>query len=267
MPKNKKQKFHIACQKGDLAKFLLLPGNPDRVSKIAKVWDNQHEVACTREFRSVTGKYKNTPISCLSTGIGAPSTAIAVEEAARLGVKTFIRTGSTGALSAKMKIGDFIINTGAMRLEGVSKSYIRVEYPAIANYEVVLALIDACEKFHYPYHLGITASIDSFYVGGGYPGFQGYNQSHFKHSLHDLIAAKVANIEMESATIFTIASLYGLRAGSICVVSDNFITKQFQKMCRENDLAKVASEAVYILSQWDKIKKQKNKKYFYPSLK
>lgn len=128
-------------------------------------------------------------------------------------------------------------------------------------------MIEACEKFHYHYHLGITASIDSFYVGGGYPGFQGYNQSHSKHFLKDLIAAKVANIEMESATIFTIASLYGLRAGSICVVSDNFITKQFRKMGKEQDLAKVASEAVYILSRWDKLKKQKNKKYFYPSLK
>jgi len=261
-----KQKFHIGCQKGDLAQFLLLPGDPDRVNKIAQVWDNYHQVAHQREFHSVTGKHKSIPISCLSTGAGAPSTAIAVEESARLGVQTFIRVGSTGSLSSKIKIGDFVINTGAMRLEGASKSYVKKEYPAMANYEVILALIEACEKFKFNYHLGITASVDSFYVGGGHSGFKGYNQSYFKNFLSDLMAAKVTNIEMEAATIFTIANLYGLRAGAICVVSDNFITKEFQKMSREKELAKVASEAVFILAQWDKLKKQKHKKYFFPSL-
>lgn len=259
------RQYHIACRKGDLAGFVLLPGDPGRVNKIAGVWDNFKEIANHREYHSVIGAYHSVPISCLSTGIGSPSTAIAVEEAARIGVHTFIRVGSTGAIQPGLKPGDLIINVAGVKFEGTSKRYIFDEYPSFAHYEVVLALIEACEKLGFRYHLGITASTDSFYVGEGRLGFKGYNQSYSENVLKDLQQAKVTNLEMEASALFTIASLYELRAGAICAVFDNLVTDEF-KIAGEKEVALAASEAVAILDKWDKIKKEKGKKYFYPSL-
>ena len=266
MPSQKgNRQYHIACRKGDLAPYILLPGDPGRVPKIAQPWDNKKEVAFHREYHSITGHFKSTEISCLSTGIGAPSTAIAIEEAARIGVHTFIRVGSTGALQPEIKPGDLVINTAGVKLEGTSKNYVRTEYPALASYEVVLALIEACERLNLRYHLGITASTDSFYVGEGRPGFKGYNQSYFENVLSDLQKAKVVNVEMEASALCTIASLYNLRAGAICAVFDNLVTDEFA-IKGEEEVGLAASEAVVILSEWDKLKKKKRKKYFYPSL-
>ena len=257
--------YHIGCRQGDLAPYVLLPGDPGRVLKISKNWQKKKQIAFNREYCSITGYFKKVKISCLSTGIGAPSTAIAIEEAARLNVKTLIRVGSTGAIQKGINPGDLIINTAAVRLEGTSKNYIQTEYPAMANYEVVLALIEACEKLKFKYHLGITASTDAFYVGEGREGFEGYLQSKHKNILSDLQKAKVINLEMETSLVFTLANLYNLRAGAICAVFDNLLTNKWT-VKGEKDMGKVASEAVVILDQWDKIKKRKKKKYFYPSL-
>jgi len=266
MPSQKgDRQYHIACRKGDLAPYVLLPGDPGRVPKIAEFWEERKEVAWHREYRSMTGLFKGVKISCLSTGIGAPSTAIAVEEAARIGVRTFIRVGSTGALQARIKPGDLVISVGGVKFEGTSKNYVWPEYPALAHYEVVLALIEACEKLKLKYHLGITASTDSFYVGEGRPGLGGYNQSYLENILSDLQKAKVLNIEMESSALFTIANLYNLRAGAICAVFDNLITNEFV-IRGEKEMALVASEAMAILAEWDRLKRKNQKRYFYPSL-
>jgi len=257
--------YHINCREGDLARYILMPGDPGRVDKITALWDEAREISYHREYHAKTGRYKNTEISCLSTGIGAPSTIIAVEEAARLGVDTFIRVGSTGAYQPEIKPGDLVINTAAVRLEGTSKAYVRESYPAAASYEVVLALIEACERLGFTYHLGITASMDAFYVGEGRPGWQGYNQSHLEPLLDDLRKAQVTNVEMEASALFTVANLYKLRAGAICAVFDNLITDEFA-VKGEKEVSLAASEAVVILRQWDELKKKKKKKYFYPSL-
>ena len=259
------RQYHIGCRQGDLAPYLLLPGDPARVLKITENWNKKKQIAFNREYCSITGYFKNVKISCLSTGIGAPSAAIAIEEAARLKVKTFIRVGSAGAIQPGINPGDLIINTAAVRLEGTSGKYIQEEYPASAHYEVVLALIQACEKLRFKYHLGITASTDAFYVGEGRKGFQGYTQSGFKNILSDLQKAKVVDFEMETSVLFTLANLYNLRAGAICAVFDNFITNKWA-VRGEKQAGKAASEAVVILEQWDKIKKRKKKKYFYPLL-
>lgn len=259
------RQYHIACRHGDLAPYLLLPGDPGRVEKIADTWDEKKQVAYHREFRSMTGLYKGVRISCLSTGIGSPSEAIAVEEAARIGVNTFIRVGSTGALQSDIDPGDLVISTAAVRMDGTSQSYVRPEYPAHAHYEVVLALIEACEKLKLRYHVGITASADAFYVGEGRPGLGGYEQSYHKHIIPDLQKAGVVNIEMEASALLTIAGLYGLRAGAVCTVFDNLETNEW-KMVGEKKAGKAASEAVVIMNQWDKAKKKKQKRYFFPSL-
>ncbi len=259
------RQYHIACRQSDLAPYILLPGDPGRVLKITENWNKKKQIAFHREYRSITGYFKGVKISCLSTGIGAPSAAIAIEEAARLRVKTFIRVGSTGALQPGINLGDLIINVAGVRLEGTSKDYVWTEYPAFAHYEVVLALIEACEKLKFKYHLGITASTDAFYVGEGRKGFQGYTQSGFENILPDLQKAKVTNIEMETSVLFTLASLYNLRAGAICAVFDNFVTNKWA-VKGEKRAGQAASQAVVILEQWDKIKKKNKKKYFYPSL-
>jgi len=261
------KQYHIACKQGDLAPYLLMPGDPGRVLKIAKTWDSYKEIAFNRQFKSATGSYSGAKLSCLSTGIGAPGVAIALEEAARIGVHTFIRVGSTGALRKDMKPGDLVINTAGVKLEGTSKNYVREGYPASTSYEVTLALIEACERLKLKYHLGIVASTDSFYVGEGQAGFNGYNQSYLKDVLNDLIKANVINVEMEASALFTIANLYGFRAGSICAVSDNLVTKQFAVLKGEDKLAEAASLAVKLLYEWDKLKQKRDKKYFYPSLR
>lgn len=266
MPKKSgNRQYHIACKRGDLAPYLLLPGDPDRVLKIASHWEKKKIVAYHREFRSVTGIYNSAPISCLSTGIGAPSAAIAVEEAARIGVNTFIRVGSTGALQKGINPGDLVITVAGYKSEGTSKSYVRTEYPAYASHEVVVALIEACEKLRFRYHVGVTCSADAFYVGEGRPGFGGYEQSYHKHIISDLVSAGVLNIEMEASALLTIAGLYGLRAGAICTVFDNLQTNEW-KVTGEKKAGKAASEAIAILYAWDTLKKKKRKKHFYPSL-
>lgn len=258
--------YHIACRPGDVARYVLLPGDPERVPKISSLWDEAEEIAFHREYRTHTGKYKGVQISVTSTGIGGPSSAIAVEELATIGADTFIRVGSTGAIQPGMEIGDLIIARAAVRLEGTSKQYVRVEYPAAADLEVTLALIEAAESLGVRYHLGITASTDSFYLGQGRPGLKGYFPSFAKNILDDLRQANVTNFEMEAATLFTLASIYGLRAGCVCAVFANRVTNEFGK-AGEKEAALVASEAVKILAEWDEEKEKAGKKVWFPGLR
>ncbi|ASJ02529.1 uridine phosphorylase [Thermococcus profundus] len=258
--------YHIACKPGDVSRYVLLPGDPERVPKISSLWDEAREIAFHREYRTHTGKYKGVPISVTSTGIGGPSAAIAVEELAAIGADTFIRVGSTGAIQPGMEIGDLIIAKAAVRLEGTSKQYVRVEYPAVADLEVTLALIEAAESLGVRYHLGITASTDSFYLGQGRPGLNGYFPSFARNIMDDLRQANVTNFEMEAATLYTLASIYGLRAGCICAVFANRVTNEFGK-AGEKEAALVASEAVKILSEWDEEKEKAGKKVWHPGLR
>jgi len=257
--------YHLMLKPGDIAPYVLLPGDPERVPKIAEFWDESKEVARHREYVTYTGRYKGTEISATSTGIGGPSAAIAVEELAQVGAKTLIRVGSTGSIQKDITVGDLIIATGAVRLDGTSKQYVRAEYPALANYEVVLALIEAAESLGVKYHLGIIASTDSFYTGQGRPSFSGYWQSWMNNIIPDLRSAKVLSFEMEAATILTLANLFGLRAGCICAVFADRVRNIFS-IEGEIDAIKVANESVKILSEWDEAKRKANKKYFHPSL-
>ncbi|WP_297534381.1 uridine phosphorylase [Thermococcus sp.] len=258
--------YHIACRPGDVARYVLLPGDPERVPKISSLWDEAREIAFHREYRTHTGRYKGVPISVTSTGIGGPSTAIAVEELAAIGADTFIRVGSTGAIQPGIEIGDLIIAKAAVRFEGTSKQYVRVEYPAVADLEVTLALIEAAETLGVRYHIGITASTDSFYLGQGRPGLNGYFPSFARNILDDLRQARVTNFEMEAATLFTLANIYGLRAGCVCAVFANRVTDEFGK-AGEKEAAMVASEAVKILAEWDEEKGKAGKKVWFPGLR
>ena len=260
------KQYHVACGKGDLAEFLLVPGDPDRVPKLAGFWESAKEISCHREFRSFTGKYKGVPISTLSSGIGPACMAIVVNEASCIGVHTFIRVGSTGAIQKDIDCGDVIISSAAVRLDCTSNCYVMPEYPAVASYEVVLALIEAAEGLGISnYHVGVTATTADFYAGQNRPTVKECPPC-MEDLLPTLQKVGVLNFEMETATLYTLASLYGLRAGSICAVYANRCTNEFKPEAGEDNAIKIANEATKILYEWDKKKRKKGKRWLFPSL-
>jgi len=256
--------YHIELKPGDIPNYVLLPGDPARVDLITSVWDESKEVQYYRQYRSARGKYKGKDIAVVSTGIGCPAVEIALVELVRIGVHTFIRVGSTGALVKEINIGDLIISSAAMRLDGASRAYAPIEYPAVANLDVTLALIKAAESLGIPYHVGITASTDSFYVGQERPGPKNYLPNWQRGLVDALRKMNVLNFEMEAATLFTLSSIFGVRSGAVCAVFANRETNEFGKV-GEREAALVASEAIKILQEWDEERIDKNKgKYWFP---
>jgi uridine phosphorylase len=247
---NDDQQYHLEVGPGDVADSVLLPGNPERVAKVVDGWDDHEVVGDHREYRTATGTHEGTPISVTSTGIGSPSAAIAVEELARVGTDTLLRVGSCGAIQEEASVGDLIITTGAVRQEGTSDEYIREDYPASADHRVVSALVAAAEELGYDYHLGVTCSTDSFYAGQSRPGFGGFEARGSEGLLEELREAGVLNFEMEAASILTLASIYGLRAGAVCTVYANRVTGEFRTE-GERKAAKCASLAVTYLERMD----------------
>ncbi|MBW7909177.1 MAG: nucleoside phosphorylase [Kiritimatiellae bacterium] len=214
---------------GDVAGYAFLPGDPGRVPKISEGWDDLQEVCRVREYVVHTGTVQGVRMTAASTGIGGPSLAILVEEMAKLGTHTFIRLGNSGAIADQVQLGDYVISTGAVRDEGTSRSYVGLEYPAVADYRVVSALVEAASESGERFHTGLTVSVDGFYSRNKVYGpnrsilpmsFNGYEQSGMNDVCADWKRARVLNVEMESATLFTMANLFGLRAGTICTVSD-----------------------------------------------
>jgi uridine phosphorylase len=249
-----------------LAEYLLVPGDPDRVSRIVKFWGSVRKVSSHREFCSYSGKYKGVPISALSSGIGPACMAIAVNESSSIGVNTFIRVGSTGAIRKDVACGDLIISSAAVRLDCTSNCYVMPEYPAVASYEVLLALIEAAESLNIcNYHLGVTATTSDFYAGQNRPTAK-TSSSNTENLLPSLQRAGVLSFDMETATLLTLASLYGLRAGSICAVYANRCTNEFKPGAGEENAIKIANEAVKILSEWDAVKKRRKRHWLFLSL-
>ena len=247
--------YHLEVGPDDVADTVLLPGNPERLEKIVAHWDDHEIVARHREYRTATGSYEGTPVSVTSTGIGSPSAAIAVEELARVGCETFVRVGSCGAIQPEMDVGDLIITTGAVRQEGTSDEYVREDYPAAADHEVVSALVAAAERLGYDYHTGVTMSAASFYAGQGRPGFDGFEAAGSETLVEDLREANVKNIEMEASAILTLANVYGLRAGAVCTVYANRETGEFRTE-GESRAAETATLATHLLAEMDRVKRE-----------
>jgi uridine phosphorylase len=206
------------CGKGEVASYVLLPGDPGRVARIGECLDEYEEIACNREYKTITGSYKGIPVSVCSTGIGGPSIAIAIEELAKIGAKVLIRVGSCGALQAGIKVGDLIIPEGVVREEGTSKVYAPDCYPAVPNPKVYFALTKAAESLkknlNFNYHTGITMSIDALYA----------NESIKLKSFWS--SKRVIAQEMEAATLLTLARLMGLKAGCIFLVVNELEPKK-----------------------------------------
>lgn len=240
---------HLLCKKGDIAPVVLLPGDPGRVAMFQDLCDDFKIVASNREYTVGTGSYQGYPISVCSTGIGAPSTEIAVVELIELGAKALIRIGGTGVLSDSIQCGDMVITTASMRQGGASQFYAPLEYPAVASYEVVNCLIDACHQNQVKYTKGIGLSVGSFFAGQGRPAngidFQSDN---YVAALQRL---NIINMEMETETILTLGSVFNVFAGSICAVHANRVTDEWlvdfapyqRKMCQ------IALDSVSLLYQ------------------
>ena len=156
--------YHIHLDVGDCAPYVLLPGHPGRVNVVADTWDTSQKVAENREYVTYTGEYKGVPITCTSTGIGVSSTAIAVEELARVGAKTFLRIGTCGTFQDQVKDGDMVIFDSTARYDGASKAYAPIEYPAVAHYSVIQACIQAAQQLGIPFHVGTTRTHDGLYA-------------------------------------------------------------------------------------------------------
>lgn len=273
------KQYHIGVSANEVAKYVLLPGDPGRVSFIASFWDKAEKVGQNREYTIYTGKVGGVPVSCCSTGIGGPAVAIAIEELARCGADTFIRVGTAGGFQPFVKVGDVAISDAAVRLEGTSRTYVRYEYPAIASYDVTLALIESAVRSKYPYVVGITRSGDAFYSQRPISNsFKGYWQSEMENVVQDLASANVVSGEMEASVIFTLARLFGLRSGAVCAVLDNVIKvvkkgaafdpmKDFEHKPEYIErAAQTANGAVKILAKWDKDRETAKSRYWYPSL-
>jgi uridine phosphorylase len=229
-----KKSYHLNLQKRQIknAEIALLPGDPFRVAKIAKQikkYFGGHiaELAWKREFKTVLCCINKKSVLVTSTGIGGPSTSIVIEELAMLGIRTFMRVGTTGAIQKKIKPGDVVITTGSVRLDGASTHYAPIEYPAVAHHEIVHSLIKAAIKSNVRYHVGITASSDTFYPGQErYDSFSKYVLKRFQGSMKEWQKLHVLNYEMESSAVLTLCSAMGLKGGCVSGVIDNPILKE-----------------------------------------
>lgn len=257
--------YHLHLASGDLAPTVLLPGDPGRVPVLSGAWDTAVDVAHHREYRSMRGTYRNVPTSACSTGIGGPSTEIALNELAAIGCDTFVRLGTTGSLQEQLRVGDIVISTASVRWDGASDSYAPPAFPAVASYEVVLALAEACEQLGMTYHLGISAATASFYSGQSRPAFNEY-VGVADDRVERLQAMGVLNFEMESATVFTLSSLFGLRGGAACIVVADRFRNEFQPEGADEALAKLGAEATVALAEMDASKHAAGRQWYLPSL-
>ena len=212
---NKERMFHIGLTKSDIenAKYAIMPGDPGRVSKIARMLDNYKPLAVNREYTSYLGTVNNEKVLVISSGIGGPSTAICVEELYLLGVKTIIRVGTCGGMQLDINPGDLIIANAAIRQEGTSKEYVPLEFPAVANIDIVNALKEASDKLGYKSHIGIVQSKDSFY--GQHSPETMPIEYELKNKWDAWIKAGCLASEMETAALYTVAQIRGIKAASI----------------------------------------------------
>lgn len=216
--------FHLGLTRAMLggATLAIVPGDPARSQRIAELMDDPRPLANVREFNSWLGHLDGRPVVVCSTGIGGPSTSIAIEELAQLGIRTFLRVGTTGAIQPHIRVGDLLVTTASVRLDGASYHFAPAAYPAVADFHCTTALVDAARAADVPFHIGITCSSDTFYPGQErYDTISGRVAAHLKGLMAEWQALGVMNYEMESATLLTMCAALGLKAGMIAAVIVN----------------------------------------------
>lgn len=251
---DKDRQYHIQVARGEVGKYVLMPGDPKRCEKIAAHFDEPRLVADSREYVTYTGYLDGEMVSVTSTGIGGPSASIAMEELVRAGADTFIRVGTSGGMALDVKSGDVVIASGAIRMEGTSKEYAPIEYPAVADTLVTNALIQAARKLGQDYHVGVVQCKDAFY---------GQHSPETKPVGYELINKWDAWIkcgclasEMESAALYIVGSCLRVRVGTVLLVMAN---QERAKRNLPNPVVhnveapiETAIEALHILIQQDR---------------
>ena len=250
------RQYHIQVAQGEVGRYVIMPGDPKRCVKIAQYFDDPVLIADNREYITYTGSLDGVKVSVTSTGIGGPSASIAMEELCRCGADTFVRIGTCGGMQTEVKSGDVVIATGAIRMEGTSKEYAPIEYPAVADLEVTNALVSAAKTKGFPYHAGVVECKDAFY---------GQHEPEKMPVGYELLSKWEAwkmmgclASEMESAALFIAAGKLRVRAGSCFLVVAN---QEREKLGLENpvvhdtDMAiQAAVEAIRNLIKEDKAK-------------
>ena len=213
--------YHLGLSKEMLTgvRYAVLPGDPGRVEKICQALGTFKVLNFNREYKSALVYLNSEPILVCSTGMGGPSVAICLEELAVLGVKKFIRVGTTGTIQENIALGDIILNNAAVRLDGTSTHYAPIEYPAVADVYLVNAFINTAAQQAINFHVGISVSSDSFWPGQErYNSYTGYILRRFQGSLKEWQALGALNYEMETATLFTLGKVFALQTMAICLV-------------------------------------------------
>ena len=263
------RQYHIGLGPGELADYILLPGDQDRVDRVAAHFDEVELRHRHREFATATGIYKGLRISCVSTGIGTDNVEIVISEILALVERpTFIRIGSCGALQPGMELGDLVISTGSVRLETTTSWFVHEGYPAVAHYEAVLALVEAAERGGYRYHLGITATAPGFYGAQGRPIPQ--LPIRYPDLAEEMARQGILNFEMEASAVLVLAGLGGCRAGVVCAVYANRVTGEFVegdvKDRAEAAAVETGLESLLILAELDRQKSMAGAARWRPSL-
>ena len=206
------KQFHIHCTKGDVGRYVFLPGDPGRCESIAAHFDNPVHVGMNREYNIYTGTLLGEKVSVCSTGIGGPSAAIAMEELTAIGADTFIRIGTCGGIDLDVLPGDVVVATGAIRYEHTSMEYAPIEFPAVPSLDIAMALKSASEDLGYRTHTGVVQCKDAFYGQHAPERSPVYYELQQKWESWKRLGVKAS--EMESAALFVIASALGVRCGS-----------------------------------------------------
>jgi uridine phosphorylase len=235
------RQYHIHCARGEVGRYVILPGDPGRCASIAAYFDDARLVAQNREYTTYTGTLLGVPVSVCSTGIGGPSASIAMEELHKLGADTFIRTGTCGGIDLGVKSGDIVVATGAIRFEHTSMEYAPIEFPAVADFGITAALVEASRALGYTTHSGVVQCKDSFYGQHSPEASPVYYELLQKWESWKRLGVKAS--EMESAALFVVAAALHVRCGSCFHVVWN---QEREKAGMDQDMSEDTSAAVKV---------------------
>ncbi len=263
------RQYHIGLGPGELAEYILLPGDPDRTSRIASRFESIELEHRHREFASATGRFRGQRVSVVSTGIGTDNVEIVVAEILAITQRpTFVRVGSCGALQPEMSLGDLAITTGAVRLESTTSFFVHDGFPAVADYEAVAALIEAAERLGHRYHVGVTATAPGFFGAQGRPIPQ--LPIRYPDLAEEMARQRVMNFEMEASALLVLATLARCRAGVVCAVYANRTTGEFVsgdlKDAAEAACVETGLESLLVLADMDRQKREAGTERWRPSL-
>jgi uridine phosphorylase len=263
------RQYHIDVGPGDLAEYILLPGDQDRVELVASHFDTVELRHRHREFATATGMYRGLRVSCVSTGIGTDNVEIVLAEILAITQHpTLVRIGSCGALQPGMELGDLVISTGSLRLETTSSWYVHDGYPAVAHHEAVLALEEAATRLGHRHHVGLTATAPGFYGAQGRP--IPHLPIRYPALAEEMARQGILNFEMEASALLVLASLGGSRAGVVCAVYANRPTGQFAegdvRTKAEAAVVETGLESLLVLAAFDRQKQSAGAARWRPSL-